>query len=100
MDRQTSQSSLPIPPGTRKSGDGGRTSTHVFWGLGGGDVGLECSCLGVTGIIVDVAGGVCAHAGGVVEVSTGTRINEIRLGDSLDALASCKRVSMLLQDGN
>ena len=58
VDCRTSRSSFPIPPGTCKSRDGGRTSTRVFWGLGGGDLGSGCSRLGVTGIVVDVAGGV------------------------------------------
>jgi len=58
VDCRTSQSSLPILPGMHKSGDGGRTSTCMFWGLGGGELGSGCSRLGVTGIVVDVAGGV------------------------------------------
>jgi len=49
-------------PRTCKSRDGGRTSTCVFWGLRGGDVGSECSHLGVTGIVVDVAGGVLGYS--------------------------------------
>jgi len=56
------RSSFPILPGTRKSELIGRTSTRVDCGLGGGDIGTGRSCLGVTGSLVVLAGGVVGRS--------------------------------------
>ena len=46
----------------RKSGLIGRTSMRVDCSLGGGDMGAGCSCLGVTGNLVVLAGSVVGHS--------------------------------------